>query len=68
MLSFVTTSQLNWIGHVSRMDSKRKASQVFNNNPQTKRATKNIRWNYVQRGISKCKIVIDVRKSVHHHT
>lgn len=30
-LSSVRISWLNWIGHVSRMDSKRKA---FNNNPQ----------------------------------
>jgi len=34
ILSFVRISRLNWIGHVSRMDSKRKGSQVFNNNPQ----------------------------------
>ena len=33
-LSFVRISQLNWIGHVDRMDSKRKVSQVFDNNPQ----------------------------------
>jgi hypothetical protein len=26
--------QLNWIGHVDRMVSKSKVSQVFNNNPQ----------------------------------
>jgi hypothetical protein len=32
-LSFVRISWLNWIGHVSRMDSKRKVSQVFNGNP-----------------------------------
>jgi len=25
---------LNWIGHVNRMDSKRKLSQVFNSNAQ----------------------------------
>ena len=30
--SYVRTSRLKWIGHVNRMDSKRKASQVFNNN------------------------------------
>jgi hypothetical protein len=34
VFSFVRISLLNWIGHVSRMDSKRKISQVFNNNPQ----------------------------------
>jgi len=50
ILSFVRISQLIWIGHVNRMDSKskvkeskRKAIQVFTNNPQgksTKRMTK----------------------------
>jgi len=34
MLSFVRIRRLKWIGHVNRMDSKRKVSQVFNNNPQ----------------------------------
>jgi hypothetical protein len=34
ILSFVRISQLKWIGHINRMDSKRKVSQVFNNNPQ----------------------------------
>jgi hypothetical protein len=34
LLSFVRISQLNWIGQVNRMDSKRKVSPVFNNNPQ----------------------------------
>jgi len=34
ILSFVRISQLNWIGHVNRMNSNRKISQVFNNNPQ----------------------------------
>jgi hypothetical protein len=28
---------LNWIGHVNRMNSKRKVSQVFNSNPQGSR-------------------------------
>ena len=32
ILSFVGISRFNWIGHVSRIDSKRKVSQVFNNN------------------------------------
>jgi hypothetical protein len=32
--SFVHTNQLNWIGNDNRMDSTRKLSQVFNNNPQ----------------------------------
>jgi hypothetical protein len=34
ILSFVRINQLKWIGHVNRMDSKRKVSQVFNNNPR----------------------------------
>jgi len=34
ILSFVRISWFNWIGHVNRMDSKRKVSEVFNNNPQ----------------------------------
>ena len=34
ILSFVRISWLNWIGHVKRMDSKRKVCQVFNDNPQ----------------------------------
>jgi len=33
ILIFVRISQLNWVGHVYRMDSKRKVIQVFNNNP-----------------------------------
>ena len=37
ILSFVRVSRLNWIGHVNRMDSERKVSQVFNNNPQGSR-------------------------------
>jgi hypothetical protein len=34
ILSFVRVSQLNCIGHVNRIDSIGKLSQVFNNNPQ----------------------------------
>jgi hypothetical protein len=37
MLSFVRVSRLNWIGHVDTMDSKRKVSPVFYNNPQGSR-------------------------------
>jgi hypothetical protein len=37
VLLFVRTSRLNWIGHVSRTDSKSKVTQVFNNNPQVSR-------------------------------
>jgi hypothetical protein len=33
VLLIVRVSRLNWIGHVSRMDSKGKVSKVFNNNP-----------------------------------
>jgi hypothetical protein len=28
---------VSWIGHVNRMDSTRKVSQIFNNNPQGRR-------------------------------
>jgi len=37
ILSFARISQLNWLGQVNRKDSKRKASQVSNNNPQGSR-------------------------------
>ena len=50
-LSFVRVRRLNWIGHVNRMDSKRKISQVFDNNPQGSRIRgrpKNRWWNCVQ--------------------
>jgi hypothetical protein len=33
-LSFVRTSRLNWIGHVTRVDSRRKVFHVFKDNPQ----------------------------------
>jgi hypothetical protein len=33
ILSFVRIGRLKWIGHVNRMENKRTASQVFNNNP-----------------------------------
>jgi len=36
-LPFVRISQLNWIGHVNRMDSQRKVRHVFNNNSQRSR-------------------------------
>ena len=52
ILQFVRIIRLNWIGHVNRMDSKRKGSQVFNNNPQRSRLRgrpKNRWWNCVQR-------------------
>jgi hypothetical protein len=37
MISFVGISWFNWIGHVNRMDSKGKVSEVCNNNPQGSR-------------------------------
>jgi hypothetical protein len=37
--SFVSISRLNWIGQVNMKDSKRKVSQMFNNNPQGSRLT-----------------------------
>jgi len=38
MPSFVRINRLNWTGNFDRMDSKRKVSQVFNNNPQESRS------------------------------
>jgi hypothetical protein len=37
MHSFFRISLLNWIGHVNAMNTKRKVSQVFNNNRQGSR-------------------------------
>ena len=34
IVSFDIISRLNWIGKANKMNSKRKLSQVFNNNPQ----------------------------------
>ena len=34
IFSFLRISQLNWIGLVNRMESKRKVNQVFKNNIQ----------------------------------
>jgi len=34
VISFVRIKQLNFIGHVNRMGSKRRVSQVFDINPQ----------------------------------
>jgi len=51
LLSFIRISRPNWIGRVNRMDSKRKVSQVFNNNPQGSRLRgrpKNGWWNCVK--------------------
>jgi hypothetical protein len=45
------------MGHVDKVDSNRKASQVFKNNPQGSRLGErpNNRWNCVQTDINKCK-------------
>jgi len=51
IFSFVRKSRLKWIGHVSKMYSKRKLSQVFNNNPQRNRLrgrSKSRWWNCVK--------------------
>ena len=59
ILSLVTISRLNWIGHGSRMNSKRKVSQVLNNNPQGSRLRgrpKNRWWNCVQTDIIYAKL------------
>ena len=51
--------QLNWIGHVNGMGSKRKVSPLFNNNPQGSRLRgrpRNRWWNCVETDINKCKI------------
>ena len=51
ILSSVRISRLNWIGHVCRMDSNRRVSQVFNYNPQGRQLRgqpKNRWWNCVQ--------------------
>jgi len=58
IFSFIRINRLHWIGHVNRMDSKRKISQVFNNNPQGRRLigrTKDRWWNCVQTDINECK-------------
>jgi hypothetical protein len=55
LLSFVKKSWLNWIGHVNGMDNKRKASQIFKNNPQGSQLRgrpKNRWWNCVQTDIN----------------
>jgi hypothetical protein len=37
VLPFVRTSWLNWIGHINKMVTKGKVSQVFNSNMQGSR-------------------------------
>ena len=59
ILSFVRINRLNCTGHVYRMDSKIKVSQVFNNNPEGSRLRgrpKNRWWNCVKTNLNKCKI------------
>ena len=64
ILSFVRIIWLNWIGHVSRMDSKRKVSQVFNSYPQGSRLRgrqQNRWWNYVPTDVINVKLQIGKR-------
>jgi hypothetical protein len=59
ILSFFRISQLKLIGHVNRMGSKRKVSQVFINNPQGSqlRGRPKDRWqSYIQTDINECNI------------
>ena len=46
VLSFFRITQLNWFGHVNRMVSARKVSQVFHSNTQRSqlRGQPNTRW------------------------
>ena len=59
ILSFVRIRRLDWICLLNRVDSARKVSQVFNNNPEVSRLRgrpKN-RWlNCVQTDINNCRI------------
>jgi hypothetical protein len=58
ILSCVRLSRLEWIGHVNRMDSKRKVSQVLNNNSlgsRLKGRPKKRWWSCVQTDVNKCK-------------
>jgi len=59
ILPFVGMSLLNCIGHISRMDSNRKVSQVFNKNPrgsQLRGRPNNRVWNCVHTNINRHKI------------
>ena len=54
-LSFVSIRRLNCFGHINGMNSTRKVSQVFDNNPQGRRLKvllKSRRWNCVQTDIN----------------
>jgi len=58
LLSFVRISRLNWIGHVNRMHSKRKLSQLFQTllREVDEEDDLNRWWNCAQTDINKCKI------------
>jgi hypothetical protein len=56
---FARISWVNWIGHVNKIDSKRRESQLFNNNPRGDRLRgrpKNGWWNCVRVDINGYKI------------
>jgi hypothetical protein len=58
MRTFIRISWVNLIGHVNRMDSKRKVGQTFSNNSQESRLRgrpNNRGWNCLQTDINKCK-------------
>jgi hypothetical protein len=65
MILVVRKSQLNWIGHVNRMDSKGKMSQAFGNNKlqesRLRGRPKNRWWNCVQTDINKLKLTTGKR-------
>jgi hypothetical protein len=49
--TFICQNKLKWIGHVKRMDGKKKVSQVFSNYPQESRLRgrpENRWWSCVQ--------------------
>jgi hypothetical protein len=58
VLSFARISRWKWIVHVNRMDSKRKVSQVFNNNPGSglRGPPKNRGWNCVPQKLINSKL------------
>jgi hypothetical protein len=59
ILSFFGIYRLNWIGRVTRRDSKIKVIQVFNKNSQGSGLggrPKNRWWNCVPTDINKCKL------------
>jgi len=56
ILSFVGISWLNWIGHVNRMDSKRKLSKNNLQGNRLRGQPKHRWWNCVQTVINECRI------------